>query len=289
MADEPSYYRPMRGKRATRVGVDRVDRGAGGAAARRGRRRQLLAARASARAASIGRLASRALLPIHRGVYAVGHRQSDWRALDGGGLACGPGAVLSHRSAGQLWGLLPRSARSGSDAAAQRSGRGRDPSGISRSLPKDEIEEVEGIPVTSVSRTLFDLAAIVSRRRLERAMNEAEVRRLTSRLSLPALLERYPRRRGAAILRALLRDARPRGRHPQRVRGALLALLDAHGLPRPRFNADLAVARSLLRGRLPLAAQRLIVELDGGPCMGPRGPSRPTASATGSCSPRAGG
>ena len=126
-------------------------------------------------------------------------------------LACGPGAVLSHRSAGQLWGIVPRTSdRAGSDAARRFASPRAGIVAHRVALPADEVEEVDGIPVTSVSRTLFDLAAVLSKRRLERALNEVEVRRLTDRLSLPDLLERYPRRRGAAGAAGAAADRRRR-------------------------------------------------------------------------------
>ncbi len=77
-------------------------------------------------------------------------------------------------------------------------------------LQADEIEVENGIPVTSAARTQFDLSAVLSRREMERVMNEAVVRELTSRLSLPHLLKRYPRRRGNAMLRELLAEQEPR-------------------------------------------------------------------------------
>jgi very-short-patch-repair endonuclease len=123
---------------------------------------------------------------------------------------------------------------------------------------------VAGIPVTSVSRTILDLATVLDRQGLERAMNEAEVRRLRSRLSLSTLLGRYPRRPGSACLRALLREHSPaagvtRNEFEDRFRD----LVDAHGLPVPRFNADLAVGGRFFEIDCLWSDHRLIVELDG--------------------------
>jgi hypothetical protein len=171
---------------------------------------------------------------LHRGVYAVGHRaltvESRWMAAV---LAGGPGAVLSHRTAGQLWGLVPRS---GAVPEITRPKRSRIRPGIRThcvALQPDEIEVENGIPVTSAARTQFDLAAVLSRREMERVMNEAEVRGLTSRLSLPHLLERYPGRRGNAVLRDLLADKEPGGITRNDFEERFVALLDAHRLPRP--------------------------------------------------------
>jgi very-short-patch-repair endonuclease len=173
------------------------------------------------------------------------------------------GAVLSHRSAGQLWRLLPRFAalpevtrpmhfRSQPGILARRS-----------SLPADETAQVDGIPATSVSRTLFDLAVVLPKRQLERALNEAEVLRLTDSLSLPDLLRRYPRRRGAAVLRALLDADTPGGVTRSQLEERFVAFLDTHGLPRPRFNATLPIRGRLLEVDGMWRKERLIVELDG--------------------------
>jgi very-short-patch-repair endonuclease len=227
-------------------------------------RRQLLAIGVSARAIE-GRLGRGILHPVHRGVYTVGHRLLDlrgrWMAAV---LAVGPGAVLSHRSASRLWRLQRGS--SGSISVTRASGW-RAPAGVSvhrSSLPEDERTVVERIPVTTVPRTLLDLAAVVSKRQLERALNEAEVQRLTDALSLQDLLERYPRRPGSAVLRELLRDeAALTGVTVNDFEEDFVALLDAHCLPRPRFNADVAVRGRNFNVDCMWRESRLIVELDG--------------------------
>jgi len=204
-------------------------------------------------------------------------------------LAHGPGAVLSHRTGGHLWRLIPRSpvlpevtcptkfrARPGIVAHHAR-------------LPDDELGALLGIPVTSAFRTLFDLAGVLTKRQLERAMHEAEVRRLTDRLSLPDLLARYPRRRGAANLRALLAAKTPAGVTQTDLEELFVEFLDAHGLPRPRLNATLPIRGRLLRPDCMWPERRLLVELDGEKHTGPRGRSRAIGSETGSCSRRDGG
>lgn len=179
-------------------------------------------------------------------------------------LACGSGAALSHRSAAQLWGLIRRS---GSVLEVTRPAAFRPRLGIRghRSvLPDDEIDVVEGIPVTSVSRTLLDLAPILGRRGLERAMGEVEVRSLTSRRSLPDLLDRYPGRHGAGVVRALLSDeGAARGITRNDFEELFAAIVEAHDLPRPRFNADLAVRGRFFEVDCLWQEQRLVVELDG--------------------------
>ena len=98
-----------------------------------------------------------------------------------------------------------------------------------------------GIPVTSPFRTLLDLAAILSPRRLERALHEAEVQGLRDRLSFAELFERHPRRRGTAKLRAVLEAGTPVGVTRNEFEEAFVALLDAHGLPRPLLNGTLPI------------------------------------------------
>ncbi len=178
-------------------------------------------------------------------------------------LAYGSGTVLSHRSAGELWGIAPRSTR-----AIEVTG----PTHVrpracilthQSSLPDDERTVVDGIPVTTVPRTALDLAAVASRRQVERVLNEIEVRQLTDPLSIPDLLVRYPGRRGTVVLRELLAEgAEGGGATRNDFEELLVPLLDSHGLPRPRFNADIAVAGRFFCADCLWQRERLIVELD---------------------------
>jgi very-short-patch-repair endonuclease len=211
------------------------------------------------------RVARGQLRRLHRGVYAVGHRalKRDGHLL-GAVLACGPGAALSHRSAGQLWGLLPTYPVL---PEVTRPGRHQKRDGIviHRSvLVEDEVVEVDGIRVTSPFRTIFDLAGTLpTMRQLERAMNEAEVRQLRDRVSLPMLLERYPRRRGSPRVRELLDSRAPGGTTRNDFEELFVAFLDEHRLPRPQLNATLALRGRFFEPDCMWAEQRLVVELDG--------------------------
>lgn len=127
----------------------------------------------------------------------------------------------------------------------------------------DEVGELSGIPVTSVARTQFDLAATLSKRGLERAMHEAEVRQLRDRLSLWDLLARYPRSRGAANLRAVLGSKLPVGVTQNDFEELFVAFLDEYRLPRPLLNGTLPMRGRLLKPDCMWAEQRLIAELDG--------------------------
>jgi len=201
---------------------------------------------------------------VHQGVYAVGRRTLDRRGrMMAAVLACGPGAVLSHRSAGELWGIVPgRQARP--EVTCERPRRREGIVGHRAALPGDEREVVEGIPVTSLARTLFDLASTLSRRELERAFHEAEVRQLTGKLSVPRLLRRYPRHRGSRALRGILAAKRPEGISRNDFEERFLALLDAHGLPRPRMNAAVHLRGRFFEIDCLWDDDRLAVELDGG-------------------------
>jgi len=205
------------------------------------------------------RIAMRRLHPIHRGVFAVGHRlrtrEATWMAAV---LAAGPDAVLAFRSAAALWGMR-RSARI--EVIAPR--RLRRPAIETHriGLAGDEVTIEAGIPVTTPARTLFDLASVVSEQHLKAAFEEAEVRRLTSPVSLDVLLERHPGRRGTTAVRRVLDNHREHGRPvPASVlERRLLALLDAHGLPRPSVNRRSRVGE--VDATWP--EHRLIVECDG--------------------------
>jgi hypothetical protein len=174
------------------------------------------------------------LRPVHRGVYAFGHGSSrqDGRLM-AAVLACGKGAVLSRRSAGQLWGIVPRRDHWPEVTCSTSAGTRRRITVHRGSLAADEVGEVRGIPVTSVPRTIFDLAGMSSMRELERAFHEAEVRELRDALSLSHLLARYPRRRGARNLRTLLGAKTPAGITQTDLEELFVEFLDEYGLPRP--------------------------------------------------------
>jgi len=131
-------------------------------------------------------------------------------------------------------------------------------------LEEDEVSELDAIPVTSLSRTLVDLAAVSSRSQVEQAFNEAEVRKLTDRLSVPEVLERHPRRKGARTLNSILRARdHSRGITKKELERRFRVLLDSTNLPRPRHNAPLAAAGRFFEVDCLWVEQRLVVELDG--------------------------
>jgi Protein of unknown function (DUF559) len=195
-------------------------------------------------------------------------REGRWMAA---ALSAGPGAVLSHRSAGLLWRILPQMSIL---PEVTRATRCQARSGLKSHcgvLRADEVIRVDGIPVTSPPRTVLDIAAPSTMGELERALNEMEVRGITDELSIPDLLERYPRKRGSAKLRTLLADeAAVRGIAREKLEERFAAVLEGSDLPRPRRNADLAVRGRIIEADCLWAEQRVIVELDGRAAHGTR-------------------
>jgi len=132
------------------------------------------------------RIAAGRLQPLHRGVYAVGHRliqrEGRWMAAI---LASGPDAVLSHWSAAALWMIRPNS-RTRIEVTVPHRSRSSDL--IRRhvsEVPPDERTVEEAIPATSVPRTIFDLAATESSDVVENLLREMEFLELRDRLSAP--------------------------------------------------------------------------------------------------------
>jgi very-short-patch-repair endonuclease/predicted transcriptional regulator of viral defense system len=209
------------------------------------------------------RLTAGRLHRLHRGVYAVGHTALVPLARElAAVLACGPDAVLSHHAAAALWGLR---ADSGGDVDVTVSHSGtRSRPGLrvhrTRSLDVQDVRLRQGIPTTSPARTLVDLAAIVGERELQRAVDEAEVRRLVRREELLAAVRRVgPGRRGSALLAEILGRDGPPALTRSQAEDRLLALIAAARLPRPGVNVHIAGHEVDLLWR----DSRLVVEVDG--------------------------
>jgi very-short-patch-repair endonuclease len=204
------------------------------------------------------RLANGALLREYRGVYRVGHRAPSVEARYLAAVrACGGGALLSGRAAGHLLGLVPgappapevtaRTERRIAGVTTRRARRG----------PELDATTWRSIPVTTVARTLVDLAAVLPAGDLARACHEAGIRHGTTPEQVEEVLARRPGSRGAATLRRILRgDVRVTLSTLER---RFLARVRDAGLPLPQTNR-LASGRRV-DCRWP--DQRLTVELDG--------------------------
>jgi very-short-patch-repair endonuclease len=204
------------------------------------------------------RVGAGALLREHRGVFRVGHRAPSTEARYLAAVrACGDGAVLSGRAAGHLLGLLGGPAPPPEVTAPTE----RRIAGVvtrrSRRIDDRERATWNGIPVTTVARTLVDLAATLSAAELARACHEAGIRHGTTPAAVEEVLERRPRSPGATRLRRVLRG----DVHVtlSRLEARFLALLRAEGLPLPETNRPAGTKR--VDCRWP--ERRLTVELDG--------------------------
>jgi very-short-patch-repair endonuclease len=132
-------------------------------------------------------------------------------------------------------------------------------------LPVDEITIEEGIPVTSVHRTIFDLAATASVDEMVAMIKEAEYRNLWDRLSLWDLLERYPGKRGSQNLRFALERLKeePIGRRRSFLEKRFAPFLRRHRLPLPRFNDWILLGAKRYQVDCHWPGTEQIVELDG--------------------------
>jgi Protein of unknown function (DUF559) len=176
-------------------------------------------------------------------------------------LACGQGALLSHRSAAALWGIRPTRHRL-IDVTTPRRRRPR--KGIAlhlvRELNPKDCAVVEGIPITTVARTLLDLAEVVREDGLVRAVEQAEQMRLFDLRTVEELIGRSRGRRGTSSLRSVLSVYHDQ---PQVTRSELerrfLRLCGDAGLPTPATNF-------WIEGQevdALWAVEGLVVELDG--------------------------
>lgn len=215
------------------------------------------------------RLANGLLHRVFRGVYLVGHEVPAAGAFElAAVIACGEGAVVSHRSAAALWGLARKPGGEVEVTVAGRDCRSRDGlrvHGVERLSPKDRGHK-SGIPVTSPARTVVDYAATAGATEVERAIAEAFALRLTSETQIIAAADRVPNRAGVALVRAIL--GQPGGAKHTRSGGerAMLRLIRACKLPVPLVNHEVAGWNA----DFLWPEERLIVEVDGYPYHGHR-------------------
>ena len=197
--------------------------------------RQLLAAGITAREIQL-RCESGALLVQHRGVYRVGHQAPSVEARYLAAVrACGPGAVLSGRAAGYLLGIVKGKAPPPEvTAPTQRRVSGVITRRARAGMDRREATVWHGISVTTVARTIVDLAAELSRDELALACHEAGVRHRATPAQVEAVLARRPRAKGATTLRSVLRgEVRVSLSELER---RFLALLREAGLVLPQTN-----------------------------------------------------
>lgn len=218
------------------------------------------------RSAVTRRVASGRLHRTRRGVYAVGHRApTRASAYMEAVLACGPGAVLSHRSAADHHGLRP-SARARVDVTVPDR-RGYLP-GIdahcSRTLHPADVMTVDGIPCTTVARTLLDLAEVVDRLGVERVIERAEQLRAFDGRQVEAVLARASGRRGAPVVQAILADYEEPPLTKSELERLFFGLCDRAGMDRPQTQAEFVLPDGdTVYADFFWADAKLIVETDG--------------------------
>jgi very-short-patch-repair endonuclease/predicted transcriptional regulator of viral defense system len=207
------------------------------------------------------RLARGQLHMVHRGVYAVGHTALGERGrLRAALFACGRASVLSHRSAAHLWAMSPSASRLIEASGPTRRRGARGVRYHQARLHRDDVTGHEGFPVTSVARTLLDLAEVVPRERLARAVERAVRLRIFDLTAVQAVLARGRQRKGCAALATVIAafDESQVDLRSELERHFLTFIRD-EGLPKPVFNA---VVEGLEVDVL-WPKQRLVVELDG--------------------------
>lgn len=173
---------------------------------------------------------------VWRGVYAVGTpqltRRGRWMAAV---LCCGPGAVLSHESAADLWGIRRAGSTMVHVSVPRNGARSRPGIRVHQrsALPPNDMTRRARIPLTSPARTLIDLASHLPSDELERAVNEADNHDLIDPEALRAVVGERPGATGVRALRNLL-DARTFTLTRSELERRFLPLADRAGLPRPK-------------------------------------------------------
>lgn len=203
---------------------------------------------------------------VHPGVFAVGHRAlglpgREWAAV----LAAGPGAALSHRSAGARLGLRMWSGR----VEVTVPGAHRRVPGVivhtTRSVhPDDVVRDETGLPRTSWARTVVDLAELLSVDELTRVLERSAVQRHYDGRALAAAMTRANGRRGMRTLLAAL--ALGHHRMPQQTRSALeeefLKLVRSMQATHAKLNHWMQVGGVWLEADVWYPAERVVIELD---------------------------
>jgi hypothetical protein len=212
------------------------------------------------------RLRTGQLVVVEEGVFAVAPllQHDDWGRWMAATLTA-PGSALSHASAAAAYGIwsAPREfeivTRPGNGGPRRHGGVL-----VHRSSTLDgDCALLRGIRITSVSRTLLDLAGRINDRALARAIREAVRLRLSALGALGDDLGRYRGRRGSRRLAASV--ARYAGLPLERARSdaeiRAMEILRAAGQPLPKLNVRIAGEEA----DLSWPRTSLIIEIDGGP------------------------
>ncbi len=200
-----------------------------------------------------GRIRAGWLLPVCSGVYAFGRAVTTEKAvLAAGALGAGDGSVLARRSAASLWGFLRW--RGQVEILRPESRRPSrlwlEPPGLvarrllcvkrSEYLGDSDVTRTEGLVVTSVARTLLDLAKALDERNLQAAFNEADRKDLLKVPELKACAARGSGIPGITTFRRLVELRNPSvHRTRSELEAIFLELCGCNGIPGPEVNAKL--------------------------------------------------
>jgi very-short-patch-repair endonuclease len=185
-------------------------------------------------------IASGRLQRVHPEVYAYGHGHIVWRGrLVAAVLACGPEAVLSHRSAAAWWAILP-SERAIVDVTSPGRHRLIGIAAHRHQLDPRDRTEHEGVPITTIARTLLDLAEVAPTYRLAKAIETAERTKQLDLSAIQDLLRRSPGRHGHSQLRLLLNRYTQAPLTRSELEETFWRFIEEHDLPRPDGNAGVA-------------------------------------------------
>jgi hypothetical protein len=179
-------------------------------------------------------------------------------------LAYGPDALLSHLSALALHGLRPYN-RPLAEVTVPHS-RARSRHGIRShgctTLGEADRAVVDGIPCTSLARTVLDCAPRLGRQGVERAIGQGEILRVFDRREFEELLTRARAQRGAAIVRAVLDAGQEPDWTENDYEAAALALVRTSGFPRPICQAPMVLGGEPVRIDFLWPAERVVLEAD---------------------------
>jgi very-short-patch-repair endonuclease len=202
---------------------------------------------------------------VHPGVFAVGHpRLTSSGRLLAAALSYGEPGTVGFRSASEHWGVLREARRKGPVEIIAPTGTVHRGTKLHRlTLPPTDRTTRDGVPVTTVGRTLADLATVAPRPLLAKAVNEAQVKQLLTSSQIRRAESASRHRPGGAQLRALLSKIDPGTRVRSGLERRFLELLATTTLPPPRVNALIEVEHTLHEVDFAWPDRRLAVEVDG--------------------------
>lgn len=212
-----------------------------------------------------GRIRRGTLAPLYRGVFTItatppGTTTRFAAAL----LASGPDAVLSHRSAAHVHGMLP-AGRGAVHVTTQHRSRARPGIIVHRSASlAAAVTTRDRMPCTTAARTLIDLAGAHGPKALRRAWTTLAARRTLDVRAVQRELLRNPDRAGNSAVRLLLAEHRGTvsGATRSDVEVQAVAMCRRHGLPMPAVNAFVTVDDRVYEADLLWHRERVIVEVD---------------------------